>query len=402
MKDTKMGNTQTIFFDESGYTGNDLFNDDQPIFVYASVAIKPSQATELVTEMVNRFQLKGSELKGSNLVNRPRGQEAIYWLMERCKNDASIVVANKKYALAGKFYEYIFEPVLQADNSLFYAIGLHKFIATFLYVSLIAQNSNVENILREFQNFMRSQDPEVFQRLFPQKDILIPVNDPISQIQTFTLCHKDRIMDETNNTGEIGDIRNWVLELSTTCLFWTLSYWSDRFTKLRVYCDESKPVRDSSATFDSMIGREDIIYMKLGTDQERRLTFNLEGPIEFLDSKESHGIQIADVLSSSISYAYNHPDEQFSERCVNLAETMLSPLSILPDPTDIDLKQKRPFINAVILNELVDRSVRNESMYDGMSEYIRSTYEFYEISPPILDNKSEIDINKTKSWFRKR
>ncbi len=384
---TRMVEAQEIFFDESGFTGNDLLNDAQPVFVYASVAIKPLQAANLVTEMVTHFRLKGNELKGSNLVSHPRGQEAIFWLIEKCKDIACIVIANKKFALAGKFYEYIFEPVLQADNSLFYAVRLHRFIANFLYISFVAKDSTAETMLIEFQTLMRKQDTTAFQRMFPPQSQLISAGHPLNQILTFLLCHKDRIMREIVDLGDLDGVRKWVLELSTTCLFWTLSFWSERFEVLKVYCDDSKPVVDSPAVFDAMIARQDIIYIKLGSERERRLTFNLDGPITLLDSKQSCGIQIADVLSCSIAYAFNHPDEPFSKKCIDLAHAMLSPLCILPDSNEIDLYQKYAVINTIILSELVERSVKKASLIDGMREYIRKLYIHYELSPPKLEGK---------------
>lgn len=38
---------QTIYCDESGFTGNNLSDLDQPYFVYADVAITPEEATEI-------------------------------------------------------------------------------------------------------------------------------------------------------------------------------------------------------------------------------------------------------------------------------------------------------------------------------------------------------------------
>ncbi|WP_332445712.1 DUF3800 domain-containing protein [Dehalococcoides mccartyi] len=382
-----MVEAQEIYFDESGFTGNDLLNDDQPVFVYASVAIKPQQATDLVAEMISFFRLQGNELKGSNLVSHRRSQSAVLWLIERCKGIASIVIANKKLALAGKFYEYIFEPVLQADNSLFYSVRLHRFLSNFLYISFVAKDPTAEALLIEFQTLMRNQDTSSIQRLFPAQGQLIAVEDPLSQILTFILCHKEKIAREIKDLGDIDGVRKWILELSSTCLFWTLSFWSEQFEVLKVYCDDSKPVIDSPAVFEAMIARQDTIYIKFGSDHERRLTFNLNDPITFLDSKKSHGIQIADVLSCSIAYAFNHPEEPFSKQCIDLAQTMLSPLCILPDHNEIDLNQKHAFINAMILTELVSRSVKKESLLDGMREYIQKLYIYYELFPPKLERK---------------
>ena len=45
-----------------------------------------------------------------------------------------MALSNKRYALAGKFFEYIFEPVLAQKNRLFYERDFHKFVAMAVYL----------------------------------------------------------------------------------------------------------------------------------------------------------------------------------------------------------------------------------------------------------------------------
>jgi hypothetical protein len=56
-----MKKAQTIYFDESGYSGNNLLSPDQPAFVYASAAIEPSYASSLHSEILSRFHIQGKE-----------------------------------------------------------------------------------------------------------------------------------------------------------------------------------------------------------------------------------------------------------------------------------------------------------------------------------------------------
>ena len=55
------------------------------------------------------------EMKGSNFTKHPKGRKAIAMVLERCASKAKVMVADKKFALAGKLFEYIFEPAL-SDN----------------------------------------------------------------------------------------------------------------------------------------------------------------------------------------------------------------------------------------------------------------------------------------------
>jgi len=377
-----MTEAQTIYFDESGYTGNNLLSPDQPAFVYASVAIGTSDASHLHSEMLSRFQIKGKELKGKNLVKNKQGQEAISWLLNKCSDIACIVVANKKFALAGKFFEYIFEPVLKTNNSLFYAVGFHRFIANLLYILFESKDECAEDMLDEFETLMRTQDPDDIERLLVPLGQAIKFSDPLGQILTFSLCHKEKIKDEIKTLSEINGVRRWALELTTTSLFWMLSLWSERFDLMEVYCDKSEPLDTNRHLFDTMIGRQDRIYMKLGSEPERALTYNLAGPIILLDSQQSPGIQIADVLSSSIAFALKNPDDELSRKWLELAESMFTLFGILPDIKAVDLRERDPFINALILHELVDRTLQGKSLFVDMAEFIGTARRLYQLPPP--------------------
>lgn len=377
-----MTEAQTIYFDESGYTGNNLLSPDQPAFVYASAAIGPSDASRLHSEMLSRFHIRGKELKGKNLVRHKQGREAISWLLSECGDVACIVVANKKFALAGKFFEYIFEPVLKTNNSLFYAVGFHRFIANLLYILFESKDEYAEDIFGEFETLMRTQDLDVLEQLLTPADQAIKFSDPLGQILTFSLCHREKIKGEIQDLSEINGVSRWALELTTTSLFWMLSFWSERFDLMEVYCDKSEPLDTNRQLFDTMIGRQDRIYMKLGSQPERALTYNLAGPITLLDSQQSPGIQIADVLSSSIAFALKNPDDELSKKWLELAERMFSPFCILPDTRAVDLRERDPFINALILHELVDRTLKGRSLFVDMAEFIGTARRLYQLSPP--------------------
>jgi hypothetical protein len=365
-----MSNTQTIYFDESGFTGNNLLSRDQPVFVYAGVAIDPPHASLLRNEMISRFGIKSSELKGKNLVRSEKGRQAISWLLSQCKDVVCVSIADKNYALAGKFFEYIFEPVLKPQNSLFYAVGFHRYIANLLYVMVQARRRRAEDVLNNFEMLMRTRTSGFLEPLFAPQGLGVEFREPLDLILTFGLCHREIIQQELRGLSEIEGISRWVLELTTTCLFWILSYWSERFDSMEVYCDKSKPLDADRSVFDVMVGREDKIYMKLGSQPEHALTYNLAKPIELIDSRHSPGIQIADVITTSVAFALKNPEAIVSKEWLELTEGMTSTSCILPDPNEIDLQKRKPFVNSMILYELVDRSIKGTSLFTDMDKFI--------------------------------
>ena len=73
------------------------------MFVYAGVAINEDRASQLHAEAISRFRIIAQELKGSNLIRSSRGRRAISWILAEASQYSRVMVANKEYALAGKF-----------------------------------------------------------------------------------------------------------------------------------------------------------------------------------------------------------------------------------------------------------------------------------------------------------
>jgi hypothetical protein len=111
--------SQSIYCDESGFTGTNLSDREQPYFVYVSVAISETAAAEIVAKVAQDFKLQLRELKGRVLVRSNRGQRALSSLLEQCLGRSQIVLVNKRYALACKLFEYIFDPPLAEKSSIF-------------------------------------------------------------------------------------------------------------------------------------------------------------------------------------------------------------------------------------------------------------------------------------------
>ena len=129
---------KNVYFDESGFTGNNLLSKDQPFFSYAAVVTDDEESKQFVDYIINKYSIAAEELKGSTLVNSKRFQPAVDEILNHFRGRMRVVVNEKKYALSGKFFEYIFEPVLAAKSSIFYNLKFHLFISNIMYFSLIA------------------------------------------------------------------------------------------------------------------------------------------------------------------------------------------------------------------------------------------------------------------------
>ncbi|MBK6851752.1 MAG: DUF3800 domain-containing protein [Burkholderiales bacterium] len=360
---------QKIYFDESGFTGNNLLHPDQNYFAYASVATDDTEAKAFVDSLVLKYGIQGGELKGSKLVKFHKGRKAIDEIFDVFGDRLKVSISDKKYALACKFHEYIFEPCYSEINSLFYGVGFHRFIANILYVEFMARGAGADAIFAEFEELMRTKDESKLSTIFASSSH--PENSPIiTQIREFAQCRADSIRDEISSLGNIG-VGKWILDLTNTALYALLANWGTQYTEIAAICDPSKPLQQDQGIFETMVGRTGGQMFSDLMGKRHPITFNLAEPIKFADSKTTHGIQIADAVAAASVHVFSGATDEHALRWRPLIGRIGHYGSIIPDRDEVNLKDRRVQRNAIILLELHSRAQEGRSLIDGMSEYIQ-------------------------------
>ncbi len=358
---------QKVYFDESGFTGNNLLHPHQKYFSYGSIATDDVEAEEFVTELIKKYGVQGGELKGSRLVQFNKGRKAIDEIFNHFEGRIKLSVSEKKYALACKLFEYIFEPCISDINSLFYNIGFHKFIANILYVEFVARGAGAEKIFEEFEALMRSRNTEGLESIFSSS--IHQDNSPILiQIREFAQHRANDIRAELTSLSDDG-VGKWILDLTNSALFTLLANWGLEYEQLTAICDHSKPLQHEQSLFNAMIGRQSRQFSAaFGT--EHPITFNLSGPIQFSDSKTTHGIQLADAVSAAAVYALSNTGNEQVERWRSLIPVIGHYGSIIPEIDTLNLKDLSAQRNAVVLYELHSRAIDGRNLIEGMPEYM--------------------------------
>ena len=359
--------SQKIYFDESGFTGNNLLHPQQRHFAYASVATDDEEAKGFVEHLIARHRIQGGELKGSKLIRFNRGRKAIDEVISTFEKRLKVSISDKKFALACKFHEYIFEPCYSDVNSLFYGVGFHKFIANILYVELVARGAGAEELFLEFEELMRTRDEARLDNIFSSS--VHPENSPIiTQIREFAAHRAGDIREELDSLDGTG-IGKWILDLTNTALFTLLANWGSHFDELTAVCDPSKPLRQDQEIFTSMIGRKDRVYSD-AFGESHPITFNLSGPIVFADSKVTHGIQIADAVAAAAIYVFSGEKDDYTEKWRETIARIGHYGSVIPDLDAVNLREHGAQRNALLLLELHSRAKAGKSISDGMADYI--------------------------------
>ena len=358
-----------LHFDESGFTGNNLLHKQQKIFCYASLECPHDEAEKYVEHIIQKYHVQNGEIKGSKLLKGVRGKRAVDEIIQNFKGRFKVSVSDKKYALAGKFFEYIFEPAISSVNSIFYNINFHRFISNILHVELSVRGAMAEEIFEDFEKLMRTGNFEGLKALFSasKDEGISPV---LEQICDFAIHNKESVIEELN--GYVGEgAGKWVLDLTNTALFSLLAEWGQEYDQLTAYCDQSKPLSEDQAIFNVMVNREDKKYSHLaGIDSP--ITFNLKEPLNLVDSKVVHGVQLADAIAGAFAYACdNENQDEYAKKWRGMIEEHVIFGSVFQDYDHLDLNTLEVQRNAILLQELTERSKNGTSLTEDIGEYIQ-------------------------------
>lgn len=354
-----------IYCDESGFTGENLLHDEQTIFSYASISCDETEAEEFIKYIIKKYKIQTTELKGTNLLTQKstKGKVAILEILRHFNGKYKVSIHNKKFALACKFFEYIFEPVIASSSTLFYKNDFHLFIANFLYMLFSVNDLNAEKIFEKFEESIRTKQFNKLEALFNElqrnkDDFITPM------IIDFIEIHHKIIKEEIEN------LPKWTLDLTTASLHILLANWNkDNDYSLQVFCDNSKPLEYDKKFFDCFIGRKDKIYSPF-IKTTIPLTFNLHEGIKMVDSKTNYGIQIADVISVAYAYAFKNDDE-FSKEVQKIGEEFYIYGNIFPDFDYLKFEKSSVQLNIMILQELHFRSKNKIPLLSNFSEIIK-------------------------------
>lgn len=346
-----------ISCDEAGFTGNNLLNSDQPFFTYASHDLSLAEADDLIRLVRSRHPVQMPELKASKLLSSRRGRALIADVLDAMKGHYIVTLYDKRVSLAGKLFEYLYEPVLQANNMIFYSHNTHRFVA--MYFFMLTQGNSLEGLAEEFELFMRSLDPADAPTLFGTHEAANPL---IGQILRFVRGYNVTIARETRELGR-SQAGKWILDLTASAIFSHLAAWGQRHPLIEVVCDDSKPLREMDGTLDVMVNRPDVVHVEM-LGKRRALTWNMSRPLAFASSANHSGIQLADLIAGSTA-AIPGGAAELAELGARI-EPHMHEDCIFPDFQVLDLAGDEAPVNWVILEELASRADRGEDPLEGI------------------------------------
>lgn len=326
----------TLFLDESGYTGQNLLDKNQPFFTLATLNISEEEAQELKDKHFGHVQ--SPELKFSVLRRGGRHLDAVAQFIRDLKPEQVLAYSfDKKYALLRKSIDYLIEPKMHEFGFNLYNDGGHIALANLYWIQLRARGGDPSLVcfLRPFQNAVLKENVYLLSQLEYQAQLLAQCCEPF-----LYYCGSTRAEQQEVFTRLQGSLP---LDLAFTGALWLMSCWRDQLGQtepLELHHDQSSNMAKQMDDWEFWMSDDRSHF------QDERAAGGVQLPVglgstTLTNSKTSAGIQLADVLSGAINgvlteYVRKAPESEIVQAVGDLDENerlihMLPSMSVDPD-----------------------------------------------------------------------
>lgn len=296
--------TTKIYLDESGFTGNDLYNPDQRFFTVASTVVEDDEAKDILARCFPRYQ--GSEYKFTNIWKRDRSREGLRALAAEIPafaDRAFVWVIDKRFCLLTKMVDYLVEPRAYEAGYDWYANGWGKRYLNTIHRDLVHQGTEelYDETVRGWDTFARNPSSQNLEKLEQQlRRGKASTNAPLPSLFDLVLRGLDHFRARNPNLESFQDTN----EIQITSVFSSVTWWRQHRTEdFALVHDESSAFMKQVDLWETML-REDFVAPPFpiadGTEVELPLRVRSTTAVR---SHESYSIQLCDLLAGLLAKA---------------------------------------------------------------------------------------------------
>lgn len=294
----------TIYFDESGNTGRQLADLDQPIFILGSCDFSEDECEALLAPLRSP---QAQEVHFKRLRKSPRGQDRIIDLLNSplvTPHRFKAMVFHKRFMLLTKILDDLLENLFNHFGWNFYENGHHRALSNMLFhvLPVAVGTEYVDTLLRLYYEMCLEKSESHIAAFYAHIEMLqgICANGTLNLKTELGLLHGTQItVRET-----LAMIKDNTFNPAIPAFFSLCIYWGRQHTAFVAICDDSEPV-ERQAPFFKMVADPRNPPEVIGHGPNRyELPLKLTH-LEFMASHDSNGIQVADVITSALSYYFN-------------------------------------------------------------------------------------------------
>lgn len=280
---------KTIYIDESGYTGYDLLNRQQPFQGASSIDITEDDARALIEKHFPNTKL--TELKHGKLSRRKSNWQSLLSIQEDLlsKHMGFSYTCDKRYLLILMFLDSCVEPFFYDQGVNFYEDGQNYALASLLYYTAPTfwGEENFNNLLHSFQEAKKHRTTETVTKLIKQAKSL--KGKKLSENILPLSAGYQSCLDEFSESSPDTDAAFIVL-------FSLISHLEKHIkTKYKIIHDRSNKLNKYNELLNFFINLNSNNTFKC--TEITSISFPLRlSRVEQQDSKDRYGIQLADIL----------------------------------------------------------------------------------------------------------
>ena len=329
-------NEYVVFCDESGNSGSNFLDKDQPFFIIAGWIVPKTiiNNTEAIHDFANSMNIVG-EIHGTNIIRGRKGQQAIIELFKKLGKIGcvpSFIFAEKKYCIAGKIVETLLDPEHNdtVDNGFSWDNEKKKQLAEVFY-------NLPEDLLRIFAQAYRTHDISLMISCTTDISAYLSTvnNQELSQKIMSSLTHIETNME----LERICSIKYPNKAMASLNLPTITSYINILEQFGRAINAKISIVHDKIIQYEDAYKEVYHIYAN-STPSEFTLTngakiifgFDHLSEIAFVPSNDNHWVMAADLLASTLNRCLksNYQDEDVSKEFSELS-SLIFPTLLLED-----------------------------------------------------------------------
>jgi len=292
-----------IFLDEAGYTGSDLINREQPMFILASTVIEEREARARLESAFGRSRY---EVKYSKKSRSSQGRRQILEFLRSLNINRRMTAFfsfHKEFLLLTHLVDFWVEPAMRADGVNLYERGGNIAYSNVCYLTLgtCLGREGGREFLRRFQAMTRDRTPFAFRTFWDsvrgvkrQHELVAEALGPLE------------IIGARLGYRRLIDLPEHVLDVSDLGLLQTIQHWRTEFPEetFLVFHDQSNMLERRRSFWEAVL---DPANPRATVGQDRRaITFPL--PIQGLRLEESHKfsqLQVADLIAGAARSIWN-------------------------------------------------------------------------------------------------
>lgn len=299
----KTSSLRTVAFDESGHSGENLLDRQQPVYALAGVCLDEEVASDFVAGLLKERQ--ATELKFSGLRKHSSGQRLVLEALgseQLAPVNRRVSVSEKGWFLAGKVIDLLVEPMVVSKLA-FYESGIHELSADWLYFQAREEvgSRRWQEFLEVFVSAARAQDED-------EPAAIAALAERLQEIQGFEGTTTAQILASVPASVDYlakqlsGPGAKDQLEPAVTALVGHLEAWSERLGEpFRVVHDDSKIIEEwvgelmrySDPSIEPVSIESSVATFRLPL---------LATTIEFATSETTPAIQLADLVAGAASW----------------------------------------------------------------------------------------------------